>query len=273
VTTYEVGQTLTFGLSVYDANGALANVGTIGNATITRPDGTTTTATPTNTGTGLYTAAHVSTQAGRYRCTFTGSGTNSGALPWTDVADVWPADPRLIISLADAKAELNHVQNVNDDELRLYIAATTPVLEEIAGRVLATTVVETHNGGKGAVLLDERPTAITSVVVDGTTLVAGTDYVANLASGMVYAGSSDSPSRFDFGRQNVVVTYTAGASTVDPNVVAAARVIVAHMYSVGQQGRRRSQTEEVVLGSGYSVPRRAVELLRNRRAYRMPGMA
>ena len=42
---------LTFGLSVYDAAGALANVGTIGNATITRPDGTTTTATPTTSAT------------------------------------------------------------------------------------------------------------------------------------------------------------------------------------------------------------------------------
>lgn len=270
MTTYEVGQTLTFGLSIYDSAGALANLDTVGDATITRPDGTTTTVTPTTSGTGLYSAAQVSTQAGRYRCTFTGSGANSGALPWTNVADVWPADPRLIISLEDARGELDHITNLKDDELRLYIAAATPVVEEIAGKVLATTLVETHDGGRKAVLLNERATAITSVTVDG---VATTDYTPDLAAGIVYAGGSSSPSTFTYGRQNVVVTYTAGSSTVDPNVVAAARVIVAHMYSVGQQGRRRAQSEEIILGSGFAVPRRAVELLRTRAAYRMPGMA
>lgn len=272
MTTYEVGQTLTFGLSVYDAAGVLANVGTIGSATITRPDGTTTTVTPTNTATGLYTAAHTSTQAGRYRCTFTGTGANSGALPWSDVADVWPADPRLIISLADAKAEMNHISNVNDDELRLYIAATTEVVEEIVGRVLVATITETFDGGKSAVLLSERASAVTSVTVGG---VATTNYVANLDAGIVHAGSTSSMSTFTDGRQNVAVTYTAGASSIDPNIVLAARIIAAHLYQVGQQGRRgRNSNDDVtVLSSGYAVPSRAVELCRGSRARKMPGFA
>jgi hypothetical protein len=271
VTTYEVGQTITWGLTTYDSTGAPANVGSMGQATITRPDGTTTTVTPSNTGTGTYQAAIVSTQAGRWRCQFNGTGANSGGLPWTDVADVWPADPRLIISLADAKAELNMPANhtVNDDELRLYVAATTAIVEEIAGRVLATTITETFDGGKAAVLLSERATAITSVVVDG---VATTSYVPNLEAGIVYAGTSSSPSAFAYGRQNVVVTYTAGASTIDPNVVAGARIIAAHLYSVGQQGRRRD-SPDLVISSGFAVPKRALELLRQRSSYRMPGMA
>jgi len=274
VTTYEVGQTLTFGLSVYDSAGAPANVGTMGQATITRPDGTTTTVTPTNTGTGLYTAAHVSSQAGRYRCTFAGTGANSGALPWTDVADVWPADPRLICSLADARAEINMPASVtvNDDELRLYVAATTPVIEEIVGRVLAASLTETFDGGKPAVLLSERATAITSVTVDG---VATTDYVANLDAGIVYAGSTSSPTSFTWGRQNVVVAYTSGASSVDPNIVLAARVVAAHLYQVGQQGRRgKNVTDEItVLSSGFAVPTRAVELCRGSQHRKMPGFA
>lgn len=274
MTTYEVGQTLTFGLSVYDAAGALANVGTIGSATITRPDGTTTTVTPTTSATGLYAATHVSTQAGRYRCTFTGSGANSGALPWSDVADVWPADPRLIISLADAKAEINLPASVtiNDDELRLYIAGTTPVIEEIVGRVLTATLTETFDGGKAAVLLSERATAITSVTVGG---VATTNYVANLDAGIVYAGSTSSPTSFTWGRQNVVVTYTTGGSTIDPNIVLAARVVAAHLYQVGQQGRRgKNVTDEItVLSSGFAVPTRAVELCRGSQHRKMPGFA
>lgn len=272
MTTYEVGQTLTFGLSVYDAAGALANVGTIGSATITRPDGTTTTVTPTTSATGLYAATHVSTQAGRYRCTFTGSGANSGALPWSDVADVWPADPRLIISLADAKAELNHVTDVNDDELRLYIAATTEVIEEIVGRVLTATLTETFDGGKAAVLLSEHATAITSVTVGG---VATTNYVANLDAGIVYAGSTSSPTSFTWGRQNVMVTYTTGGSSIDPNIVLAARVVAAHLYQVGQQKRGgRNQNDDVtILASGFAVPTRAVELCRGARHRKMPGFA
>lgn len=272
MTTYEVGQTLTFGLSVYDSAGVLANVGTIGDATITRPDGTTTTATPSTSGTGLYAVSHVSTQAGRYRCTFTGSGTNSGALPWTDVADVWPADPRLIISLADAKAELNHLTDVNDDELRLYVAATTPVVEEIVGRVLSATLTETFDGGRTAVLLSERAASITSVTVDGT---ATTDYTADLSAGIVYAGTASSPSTFTYGRQNVVVTYAVGGSSIDPNIVLAARVIAAHLYQTGQQRRpgRNDPVDVTVLSSGFAVPTRAVELCRASRDRRMPGFA
>lgn len=272
MTTYEVGQTLTFGLSVYDDAGALANVGTMGQATITRPDGTTTTVTPTTSATGLYAAAHTSTQAGRYRCTFTGTGANSGALPWTDVADVWPADPRLIISLADAKGELSTESNVNDDELRLYIAATTPVIEEIVGRVLAATLTETFDGGKAAVLLSEHATAITSVTVGG---VATTNYVANLDAGIVYAGTSTSPTSFTWGRQNVVVTYTTGGSSIDPNIVLAARVVAAHLYRVGQQKRsgKSSPDEVTILSSGFAVPSRAVELCRGSRDRKMPGFA
>lgn len=272
MSTFEIGQTVTVAIKVYDSTGALANVGGTMTCTVTKPDGSTAAATVTNPSTGTYQAALTGTLAGRYRYTFTGTGTNSGGTPWTDVADVWPADPRLIISLADAKAELNHVSNINDDELRLYIAATTEVIEEIVGRVLAATVTETFDGGKTAVLLSERATVISTVTVGG---VATTSYVANLDAGIVYAGSTSSPSTFTSGRQNVVVTYTSGASTIDPNVVLAARVIAAHLYQVGQQGRRgRNSNEDItVLSSGYAVPSRAVELCRASRSRKMPGFA
>lgn len=272
MSTYEVGQTLTWSVQTYDTTGAPATPATIA-ATITRPDGTTVAGTVTTSSPGVHAVTHVSTQAGRYRCQVTGTGANSGGLPWTDVADVWPADPRLIISLADAKAELNHVTDINDDELRLYIAATTPIIEELAGRVLVATVTETFDGGRRAVLLSERASAITSVTVDGTAL-APSAYTADLASGIVYAGGSSTPSTFSWGRQNVVVVYTVGAAAIDPNVVQAARVITAHMYKVGQQRKgKNAQADDIVIASGYAVPKRALELLRSRSSYRMPGMA
>lgn len=275
MSTYELGQTMTFVVQVVDDNGVDADLGG-GNptCTVTRPDGTTTTASVSKPSTGLYWGNLASTLSGRYRGVFTGTGTNSGKLPWTDVVDVWPADPRLIVSLADVKAELNHTLDVNDDELRLFIAATTEIVESLVGAVLARTEVQTFNGGKTGVLLDERATAITSVTVDG---VATTDYVADLDSGIVYAGSSSSPTCFTYGRQNVVVTYTTGGSSIAPSVISGARSIAAHLYASSQQSRRgrgrSGDGDGTTLVLGYAVPNAAIEKLGNQRHNRMPGFA
>ena len=276
MTTYEVGQTATVALKVYDSAGALADLGG-GNptCTVTKPDGTTTTATVTKPSTGNYQGAYVTTSAGRHRFTFTGSGTNSGALPWSDVADVWPADPRFIISLADAKAALNVPAGarVNDDELRLYIAATTEIIEDIVGAVLSTTRTQTFDGGRNAILLSERATSITSVTVGGTTT---TNYVANLSSGVVYAGATG-VDWFTDGKQNVTVAYTTGSSSIDPNVILAAREEVSFLYQLGQQGGRPSLGGSVPdmswTPSGFAVPKRVIELCAPSMARRMPGIA
>lgn len=276
MSTYELGQTITFVVQVVDDAGIEADLGG-GNptCTITRPDGTTTTGTVSKPSTGLYWGALTSSQAGRWLGTFTGTGTNSGRLPYTDVADVWPADPRLIISLADAKAELNHETDVNDDELRLYIANTTEIVEHIVGAVLVATEVETFNGGKTAVLLSERASAITSVTVDGTALSAS-EYTADLDSGIVYAGSSSAPSYYTDGRQNVVVTYTTGGSSIPPSIISGARAIAAHLYSSSQQARRgrgRSGGGDTTTILGYAIPNAAIERMANQQSNRMPGFA
>lgn len=276
MTTYEVGQTATVALKVYDSTGVLADLGG-GDpvCTVTKPDGTITTATVTKPSTGNYQGAYVTTSAGRHWFTFTGSGTNSGALPWSDVADVWPADPRFIISLADAKAALNVPAGarVNDDELRLYIAATTEIIEDIVGAVLSTTRTQTFDGGRNAILLSERATSITSVTVGGTTT---TNYVANLSSGVVYAGATG-VDWFTDGKQNVTVAYTTGSSSIDPNVILAAREEVSFLYQLGQQGGRPSLGGSVPdmswTPSGFAVPKRVIELCAPSMARRMPGIA
>ena len=280
MTTYEVGQTATVALKVYDATGALADLGG-GNPTcaVTKPDGTTAAATVTKNSTGYYQGAYVTAAAGRHRFTFTGSGTNSGALPWSDVVDVWPADPRLIISLADAKAALNAPAGtrVNDDELRLYIAATTEVIEDIVGAVLATTRTQTFDGGGYALLLWERPLAITSVTMNGVTLTSGTGYVADMSAGVVYGGSTYCTEEFASGRQNIVVSYTTGSSSIDPNVILAAREEVRFLYQIGQQGGRPSlggaPADLSWTPSGFAVPQRVIELCQPSAARRMPGLA
>lgn len=274
MTTYQVGSTIYGAVEVYDVDDNLADVGAM-SASFTLPDGTTGDGAVTRTELGRYQASITSTQVGRHQVVFTATGANSGDFPRTQLVDVWPTDPRFIISLDDLRAELNVPAGVtvNDDELQLYIAATTPVVEEIVGRVLQETLSETFDGGKAAVLLSERAASVTTVTVNG---VVTTNYVANLASGIVYAGTTSAPTTFTPGRQNVVITYLVGATTIPPNVVLAARIIAAHQYQVGQQGRTgrgRPIDETRIIGSGYAVPTRALQLLVPSMAGRMPGFA
>lgn len=274
MSTYQVGSTIYGAVTVYDVDGNLADPGAV-TGLWTKPDGTTTPAAVSRTSLGHWQATATSDQAGRWVLVLSATGANSGDFPRTEVVDVWPTDPRFIISLSDLRDELNlpPTVDVNDDELRLYIAATTAVIENEIGKVLPDTVTETFDGGNTAVLLSERASAITSVTVNG---VATSAYVANLTAGIVYAGSTSAPRPFTAGIQNVVVTYTTGSTTVDPNVILAARIIAAHQYQVGQQGRSgrgRAIDETTILGSGYAVPTRAMQLLAPSEAGRMPGFA
>lgn len=244
---YEAGQTIAYRLKNYDKplnqGGVLVTPG--GGAptcTVTRPDGTSGAATVATLAVGDFQATFTSTIAGRYFFNFTASGTNSGRFPQSRPVDVWPVggSGRQIIPLADAKDALNIPASVtdNDDELLLYIAASTDYIENITGPLLsATGRTWTANGGGSTVLLPEKATAITSVTVDGT---ATTDYTADLRAGIIYAGTGSSAGydSFDYGRANVVVTYTVGGSTVPPAAVLAARELVRYWWQTSQQGGR-----------------------------------
>lgn len=280
--TFDLGQTVTWGLKTYSAAGALADVGTGPTATVHLPDGTTASAVVVKTATGTYTASLTSTQAGRHRVVWAGSGANSGGLPYSDHADVWPADPRLVISLADARAALNLASSntTSDDEVRLYIAAAAEIIEDIAGPVLSASVTETHSGsGKFGLPLWKRAAAVTGVTEDGDTLAA-TDYAYDEVAGVLWRGSQPGAGFWsDTSPGNVVVTMTVGASAVPPNVVLAARELVRHLYAIGQQpwrapyGGGLEDVATITTPSGYAVPARVVDLLKPQAANRMPGFA
>lgn len=242
-TYYEVGQTIAARVKNYNAAGALTTPG--GGAptcTVTRPDGTTGSGTVSTIAAGDFQATFVSTMEGWYWFTFSASGTDSGGFPKAVNVLVRPAGAsgRLLMSLSDAKDALNIPATVttSDDELMLYIAAATDYVENITGPLLsATGRTWTADGGRSSVLLPEKATAITSVTVDGT---ATTDYTADLRAGIVYAGTGSAAGydTFDYGRANVVVTYTVGGSTVPPAAVLAARELVRYWWQTSQQGGR-----------------------------------
>jgi hypothetical protein len=279
VSTFKVGNTITWSLAVTTSAGVAADLGG-GNptATVTLPDGTTQGATVTKPSTGNYVAAYLAVQAGRHRVTWTGSGANSGDLPYDDVADVWPADPRLIIGLADARAALNTATSsrVNDDEIRGYIVTAGIVIEYLAGAAssLTQTKVESRDGGHMAIGLYQMPTTITTVVENGTTLAA-TDYYLDSAGTLWRGAYRGAGTWSSIGR--VVVTYTTGSGVLAENVKLAAAHLVRHWWNQSQQSYRpyMGAIEEptTTMVAGYAVPNFVVDLLAPSAHNRMPGCA
>lgn len=222
-------------------------------AEVTRPDGTAGTAS-IDQATGK--ASITADMAGRWRIAW---GADNG-LVYTDIFDVWPADPRFIISIDDALAGLN-AERANDqyiDDLRLYIAAATPVIEDITGPVLLSTVTVTAAGGGSSVLLDWAAREVAQVIVNGTPVAEW--YVEH---GILYAGTRQRLGTFPAG--TLVATVQLGADTVPPNIRLAARELVRHWVQIGKQyaggsGIRNDPTDELFTPSGFAVPRRVVEL-------------
>lgn len=279
MSTYEIGQTITVSVTVKDANDALVAVGGTITCTVTLPDGTTTGATVTTTSTGIYQATYISTQAGRHRFTWAATGTYSTGFPYTDQADVWPADPRMIISLADAREGMNTpaARTADDDELRLYLASATDILEDLCAdldiAVYPTARSEIHTPRTENLCLRHKPVgAVTSVTeyigtasyvipVAATPGASGHTYTIDTASGILTRRLGGWPFTW---RGEVQVLYTEGSTTIPPRVILAARELVAHLFTLGQWGSRKSFGDidtTVTTGRGYAVPNRVVQIL------------
>lgn len=279
MSTYEVGQVVTFAVKVKDAAGTLVDTSTLPVCTITLPDGTTTAGTVVKQSTGTYYATLTSTLAGRHRARWTATGTNSGGFPYTDVADVWATDPALVISLADARDELNLSESdtVSDDEIRLYVAATTQILVDLCGplniAVLPSVRVENYDAGGSVIVLGRRPVDLPTSVIEyvgtyaetltysATPNAPGNSYTYEPQTGIVTRRVSGVPSHW---LGPVQVTYTWGSSVVSPRVILAARALVAHLWSLQNRGFRPSFGGNEAMTQtpmGYAIPRRVVEML------------
>lgn len=258
------------------ARGA-ANAGHAVTLTVSQPDGITLTPAPTvtdMTSSGTYTADILTTQPGRYVLRWDDA---ADGLSYVDTMEVWPADPRLLISLDDAARSLKWPAAEiakNGDMLRLYIAAATDVLEDITGALLVRTVVQQADGGRTGVLLWERPTGDPVVTIDGK---AYTRAKVNRNAGIVYADGIGG--RFPDGVQNITITYLTGSESVSPSIQLAARELVRHLWQVGQQALTGNAVESTqqdprqmgFTKSGFAVPNRVIELAGNQHA--LPGIA
>jgi hypothetical protein len=194
--------------------------------------------------------------AGRWFLSWT-STVKVGA--YTDIVDVWPADPRFLISTDDARSALGWPSGVVQagwlDDLRLYIAAATPVIEDIVGTIAKTNFTQVIQKGWDFAALYERPVnSIISIVYPDATTV--TEYTVNASSGMLYLDAVT--------RDAATVTYSAGLTAVPQNVRLATRELVRHWWQQGMQASREPQYvspgDASFTPMGFAVPRRVMEL-------------
>lgn len=228
---------------------------------VKRPDGTTLDPAPTVTGYKDTTQAQFTpAMAGRYLLSWTADG--AGA--YTDVLDVWPADPQFLIPLDEVLAGLRLPANADPakaQDLRLYVAAATRVIEDITGPMLAATKTFTTWGGGSTVILPHLPNQILGITADSAPVV---DYVPDLVSGIIYSGTRTAVTSFPAGE--LVITYRIGNAEIPPNVRLAARELVRFWWQGGMQGaggggvRSSGPEGDAFTPSGYAVPRRVIEL-------------
>lgn len=258
---WDLGDTVPLTAEIVDANGALtAASGVV--CTIGLPDGTTDTPSTTNPSTGVYQVDYVPTLPGRHTVRWV---SEAPATAFSDMFDVRPANPRYLVSLADAKSKLRYdaTSTSADEDLRTFVEACTDVLEEYLDEVVAQRTVEAFVAPvNGRAVLPLGPViSLVSVTADyGATTwdVANLrvrDGVLSAATGPVLRGSLE-------------VTYVAGYRELPPSYSLAVSMILRHLWQTQRAGYGTSTGRgygqgdaDVEMVAGWAVPRAALELL------------
>jgi hypothetical protein len=196
--------------------------------------------------------------AGRWTIRWT-STTPAGA--YTDIANVWPQQPGFLISVDDARQALGMREGTSADvldELRLFIAAATPVIEDITGPILVRQqVVEISPNWSYTFLPGYRGQSVAVTYKDTSTpLDVSQFYTDDLTAGVLYLNPTSRP---------VLVTYSVGTGIIAPNVQLATRELVRHLWQIARQAGRTNFPGQPADGiaytpTGYAVPKRVIEL-------------
>lgn len=256
-------------------------------ATITLPDGTTSTPAVSRSGLGTYAATYTTTQAGHHIVVWAVPGTTPGS--YTDTFEVQPALDGTIVSLAEAKEILKLGATAQfDPVIQGYNAAITNWVEYVCGPVVQQTVIEVLPADGVDMALSQFPVVALVNWTTTPTFLAGSGIPVPVPAspmfpmrvyGITYPGSALSldPKRgivrhqaglpFIFG--SYVWQYTAGRPVIPNAIYEACKIALKHMYAVergGQAGGTQAaygETEAAAsaTGFGFSVPNRAVELL------------
>lgn len=173
-----------------------------------------------------------------------------------------------LLTLAEAKAQLDIETTAHDTELTAYVEALTPVIEAYVGAVETRQVTETVTGSGRTLCLRTTPVvALTSLtpVLDGRSALDVSRLAVDGPSGVIRHRGGQ---RFAWGPWTAV--YTAGRGTVPPTIGLAARILLQHLWRT-QYGASRGlsgigggddySVSDPAPGWGYAVPNRVLQLL------------
>ena len=269
---YDLGDVVALGVTITDANGNPANATAVV-ATITAPDGTSSTPSITNTSAGLYDLSYTPSQSGRYTVKWVATGSNASA--YADEFTVRDFSHMGIVSLDEVKAHLNipTTNTTNDEEIRRFMDAASDLAENYVGCVLGRQVFtnEKYSGNTDIIRLNNpRAISITSVYENGVLLDPAAyvlDYTGQRLT-RVTTGSLGGPNYFGIwapGAQNIVISYVAGFINPPPSAKQGVLEIIRHLWQT-QRGPtsvvgRNQSGDDFYQSATYSLPRRAMELL------------
>lgn len=170
-----------------------------------------------------------------------------------------------ILTLAEAKQQLDLDTDGSDTELLAYIESLTAVIERFVGPVENRTVTETVKARGPLLSLTQVPvvslTSVTPIMLGGLVIAVGDMHLdpdagvlRRLDGGVFYGGPW-------------TAVYTAGRGEVPPTINLAARILLQHLWRTqygaarGVSGADDYSVTEPVSGWGYAVPNRVLQLL------------
>jgi hypothetical protein len=292
-----LGATLPFSALLYDkdpaSGGVLVNATSV-TLTITLPPDPVTGITSTASGitvgnppavTGTYVYSYVTTTlVGRYVGTWLFTMASGQTSSYAEVFEVEPVDPGFIISLASAKKYLNipSSDTSNDDEIRDWLSAITPMVEDIVGACIPRTVVDMGLGAsqmaslQGDMAFFGSGAANSAITVRTTPVISVTSVVSTYTnSGRTYAtaelvvindrGQITLKNGWPFIGGPWTATYLAGRTRIGPNITQAVKIILGHLWQTqrgaGSPAYLGGDDLVVAPGAGFSIPNRAQDLL------------
>lgn len=179
-----------------------------------------------------------------------------------------------IVTLAEAKRQLDLTTDAEDVELQVYVDALPEVIEGIVGVVEPREVTDTVSGG-GPSLLVLHPPLLSVTSLSGPT-GASVVYPADTLTVNGPAGVIGRTTGGCFPAGTYTVTYQAGRTSVPPTVKLAALILLQHLWRTQYGASRGLSTvggaddfnvTEPIPGFGYAIPNRVLQLLE---PYKLP---
>lgn len=168
-----------------------------------------------------------------------------------------------LVTLEEAKRQLDITGTAEDVELQTYIDALDAVIEGFVGVVEQREITDTITGG-GPVLAVLHPPLVAVSSLTGRDV----DYAADSLTVNGPAGIIGRSGGGPFPAGDYTVTYTAGRPTVPPTVKLAALVLLQHLWRTQRASRGGLagggddfSVSEPIPGFGYAVPHRVMQLL------------